>query len=476
LDIFPQDLVDDEGNALGDLSGFGRLHGAIKDPSGRYVTTNIFTPGGGYVGVMDTLTKEAIGLFRVTETGTSVGRSVHMSYWSADGDAIIVANLHGKMIERVDVIREKRTGLINDLHFNTDAGVYLGVGWNLVSKATSFSGTNAFGNPLIGHVVGTYQKTDTGDYTPAGKLKESTDRPNNVPICPIASSNNNAYVTVGGGGMLVLKIDKTPMQIVGEYSNAVVNGAGCGGVETKGNMYINAGVSAGASGYTHSTFTLYSFDDSKFDSEAAPKENYPMPMTIFKDPSNTNTLGNSDGSMASNDSGQLPGVSTRRDSHGEAVTINGKYVHVADRIQNVMEVFDAETQQRVHTYDLVSADGMSGRQGTPGACHAHSVTDDSNLPVNDPAPDLMEVTPDGKHIMIALRGPAPVSVTHSAQGSCPGVGIIELTEGGKSGMLVDVLRTTNTIDTVPVGTITGGINYSGVERSDIHGAIVVSRG
>lgn len=159
LDIFPQDLVDSEGNVLGDLSGFGRLHGATKDPSGRYVTTNIFTPAGGYVGVMDTLTKEAIGLFRVTETGTSVGRSVHMSFWSTDGDAIIVANLHGKMIERVDVVREKRTGLITDLHFNTDAGVYLGVDWNLVSKATSFSGENAFGNPLIGQVVGTYQKT-----------------------------------------------------------------------------------------------------------------------------------------------------------------------------------------------------------------------------------------------------------------------------------------------------------------------------
>ena len=161
LDIYPQDLVDDEGNALGDLSGFGRLHGAIKDPTGRYVTTNIFAPGGGYVGVMDTLTKEAIALFRVTETGTgsSVGRSVHMSFWTADGNAIIVANLNGKMIERIDVVREMSTGLITDLHFNTDAGVYLGAGWNMLSKATSFSGTNAFGNTLIGNVVGTYQKT-----------------------------------------------------------------------------------------------------------------------------------------------------------------------------------------------------------------------------------------------------------------------------------------------------------------------------
>eukprot|EP00984_Skeletonema_dohrnii_P031312 scaffold23645_cov94-Skeletonema_dohrnii-CCMP3373.AAC.1 len=75
--------------------------------------------------------------------------------------------------------------------------------------------------------------------------------------------------------------------------------------------------------------------------------------------------------------------------------------------------------------------------------------------------------------MVAFRGPNPVTVSHAAQGSCPGVGIVELSEDGKSGKLVDVLRTTNTVDTVPVGTISGGRDYSGAERSDVHGAIVV---
>lgn len=167
LDIFPQDLTDQNGNLLGDLNGFGRLHGVTKDPSNRYVAANIFAPEGGYVGVIDTLTKEAIGLFRVTKTGTAGGRSVHMSVWSADGNAILVANLEGKMVERVDVIRDKQTGIITDLQFNTDAGVYLGVSWNMVSKATSFSGLNAFGNPLIGAVI--------GDYVEAGKSSTFID-------------------------------------------------------------------------------------------------------------------------------------------------------------------------------------------------------------------------------------------------------------------------------------------------------------
>jgi len=77
--------------------------------------------------------------------------------------------------------------------------------------------------------------------------------------------------------------------------------------------------------------------------------------------------------------------------------------------------------------------------------------------------------------MVAFRGPKPVSVGHAAQGSCPGVGIVELTGGGTAGKLVDVLRSTNTIDDVSVGTIDGGHNYSGAERSDIHAAIVIRK-
>ena len=163
LDIFPQDLMEVGTDApLSNLTGFGRLHGVIKDPSSLYVTANIFTPAGGYIGIIDTETKEAIALFRVTATtGNSKSRSVHMSTWSSDGSAIIVDNLHGKMIERIDVTRDKK-GKITDLVFNKSAGIYLGTGFSLVAEATAFYGQNAFGNDLIGSVA--------GDYANAGKL------------------------------------------------------------------------------------------------------------------------------------------------------------------------------------------------------------------------------------------------------------------------------------------------------------------
>ena len=50
-----------------------------------------------------------------------------------------------------------------------------------------------------------YVLSDTGPKTPAGEDKESDERPNNVPICPVPTSKDNIYVTLGGGGIFVVK-------------------------------------------------------------------------------------------------------------------------------------------------------------------------------------------------------------------------------------------------------------------------------
>ncbi len=485
LDVFPGDLLEisasgePTGNKLSDLNGFGRLHGMIADPQSRYVTANIFAPGGGYVGIIDTRTKGAVALFRVTGTNVNGGvatRSVHMSYWDSTGSSIIVANLHGKVLERIDIIRNG-SGKIKQALFNRSAS--LGVGKSLSVTATYFSGKNQHGNELIGGISGDYSLADFSDLTPNGFCKENgcTDggdgsaggRPNNVIICPVTSSNNNAYITLGGGGLLVAKTDTTPMRIVGEYGNQIINGAGCGSVEARGDMWVNAGVSASAAGATQSTFTMYAIDDAAFGSLANP-ENTPLPNEVFKDLTNTNTIGNSSGISNSNLTGQEPGVTTRRDAHGAVATHGGDYVHNVDRIQNVVEVFNSDTYARTR-YDLTSLDGQGN--GT-SRCGDKSVTDDTELPSNDPAPDLLEATPDGKYLMVALRGPRPVSVGHSAQGSCPGVGIIELLSNGETGKLVEVLRTTNTIDNSGAQA-PGGHAYTGMEHSDVHGVTVIRK-
>lgn len=475
-DVFPANLIEygaegATGNQLG--TDFGRLHGMLPDPQNRYMNVNLFSPGGGYVGIIDGETKEAVALFRVT--GTSAGRSVHMSFWNSDGSALLVANLNGKVLERIDITRNAEGDII-DATFNQSAALGVGKDMAIEADAKVYLGENSHGNPMVGRVVGSYDlEVAFGDLTPQGFCKENGcadgpeselgGRANNVIICPIVSNSDNAYVTFGGGGLLVVDTTATPMAIVGEYDHQVVNGAGCGGVQTGDEMWLNAGVSASGAGAEQSTFTLFSLDDSLFGSTSnAP--NTPLPTMIFKDTSNTATIGNLEG-QATNTTGQLPGRTTRRDSHGMAITPSGDYIHTVDRIQNNVEVFNTSTLTHT-TYDLISADGQGNGVG---ACAAASVVDDEALPGNDPAPDLVEATPDGKYLVVALRGPVPVSVTHAAQGSCPGVGIIELLDNGATGRLAGVLRTTNTVDNAPMSA-PGGHNYTGAERSDIHGAAI----
>lgn len=491
-DVFPKDLKEARNGSeatLEELGSFGRLHGMLADPQNRYVTANFFVPGGGYVGIIDTNTKEAVALFRLSKFATAVQRSVHLSFWTADGSAILCANLHGKVIERINITRDT-DGTIVAAAYDRGGAFSFGTDNAVIEEAAFFTGSNAFGNPLLGGIEGSFSDDAFTPLTPNGYCKEDncgtsdlpdTGRGNNVPICTIPSSNGNVYVNFGGGGLLVLDPTSTPMKIVGEYDRDTFNGAGLVGAQAGDQMFMNAGVSAGGAGFEQSTFTVYSLDDTAFNTDGsgtANAMNIPAPRVVFKDINNTNTIGNVNGTDVPNPTGQIPGVTTRRDSHDLAAVSDGKYIHSNDRVQNNVEVFDSTTYESLGAYDLTSVTGKDGRPTDPamaGACLAKSVSDDPNLIPNDPAPDLMGQSPDGRHLFVGLRGPAPVTVGHSAQGSCPGIGIIEVTEDGESGRLIDVIRTTNTVDTAPVPTLVGGIQYAGAERSDVHMAIVVTK-
>jgi len=367
------------------------------------------------VGIIEVETKAAVALFRVTEftfgpeASNTTSRSVHMSFFSADGGAILVDNLNGKAMERINLSRTA-DGTITNAVFDRSATVGLGQNMAVATPANYFSGKNAFGFDLIGGITGDYAMADLGDLTPNGVCKEngcvsgangaSGGRGNNLPICPIASSEGLLYATLAGGGMFVLDSTKTPMTILAEYGNQLIYGAGCGGVETGGKMYINSGVSASAAGATQSMFALWQLDDTSFRSSSPNAENQPAPVLVYEDETtNTLTGGNQNGVSIIAVPGQVPGLTTRRDSHGMAVTPqNGKYVHVGDRVQNVMEVFDTSNFDRSN-YDLTEGE----------ACKNRAITDAGTaFPLNDPTPDLFEATPDGKYMMVAFRGPFPV--------------------------------------------------------------------
>ncbi|PCJ85929.1 MAG: hypothetical protein COA54_09960 [Thiotrichaceae bacterium] len=451
----------------GDDLSIGRLHGALPDPQHKYVNVNLFSGGRGYVGIVTADTKEAVALWRVTRTNT--GESLHMSFWSPDGTALYLANLHGRILERIDMTRDEN-GNILTANFNQAASMSVGAS-SIVRSARAYSGLNAAGNAMISTVSGAYDAEATALDTPNGKCRQNGcssgaangslgGRPGNVIVCPIVSSNDKVYVTFGGGGLLVADGASTPMQIVGEYGNQIFNGAGCGGVEAGGNVYLNAGASAAGGGATQSVFSMYRVSTNFPDAGSFYPENFPRPRTIFKDVDNTSTGGATSG-PASNATGQLPGISTRRDAHGAVGTTSGHYVHNADRVRNNVVSFNVATGES-HTYSLAGTTACSdvAADAVP-LIHADDVT-----------PDLMDRSPNGDFLFFAARGPVPHSVPHSAQGACPGVGVIKLSNGGKSGSLAAVVRTTNTIDDVGPSA-SGGYAYTGVERSDPHGVAVV---
>ena len=124
------------------------------------------------------------------------------------------------------------------------------------------------------------------------------------------------------------------------------------------------------------------------------------------------------------------------DSHGMGAV--GRYLWSVDRAGNNIEIIDTLSNLSVGSVNLVT---------------------DQN---NDPAPDLMDVAPDGQYVFVGLRGPAPLTGNdkgvNNAKGTVPGVGVIHVDSGGKIGHYKGQAAITNMKD--------------GKETADTHGIAV----
>jgi hypothetical protein len=250
--------------------------------------------------------------------------------------------------------------------------------------------------------------------TPSGQACEHPDlRPINWPICPvIAGDSRHSFVTLRGGGLFVVDTRATPMTIVGEYDRATVHGNGCGGAQVGSSMYINSGgspVNVSATDPHHPAlfgFDVYRFPMRGFSASNPP--NTPPPTRLF---SKTGAA----------------------DSHGMVSVGRGQFLWVMDRHGDVAEVLDVAAGRRVNTVPL------NGR-----------LTDNA-------APDIVDASPLGNRLFVALRGPVPLSGDpHNAIGSTPGLGIIQVTRGGMSGSLTSIIPITNP-------------QQQGTQRPDPHG-------
>ena len=229
--------------------------------------------------------------------------------------------------------------------------------------------------------------------TPSGATcQDPTTRPDNAPICPIfESSGRRAFVTLRGGGLFVVDT-RTRISIVAEYDASTIHPNGCGGVEATGKMFVNSG----GPGESH----LYSFDLSAFpESGPTGAPNSPAPTEIF---------GRHGGS---------------NDGHGLALLPREGVLWAADRFSNEIEVVDPSADEHIRSFDL------SGRASS------------------DPAPDLVVPAPTGNLVFASLRGECPLTANsaafNNAVGNTPGLGIIRIGAGGRTGKLTGVLPILN---------------------------------
>ena len=75
---------------------------------------------------------------------------------------------------------------------------------------------------------------------------------------------------------------------------------------------------------------------------------------------------------------------------------------------------------------------------------------------NDPSPDLMDASPSGRRVFVSLRGSIPLSGDpHASTGSTPGLCVLKVKEGGRTGEVKAVTRIAN-------------VDTAGIERADPH--------
>jgi len=345
-----------------------RPHMVLFNSSGTHAV--IAFVASGHVLVLDAATRAPVDCLRTTESPT--GRQAHAAFPATDGSYILVANQNGKRLERID----------SDF------------------KAGRFS-HNAQATLDLATCT-----------TPSGKPCQAADlRPDNAPICPVISEAADlAFVTLRGGGMLVVDPRPTPMRIVAEYDMETIHGNGCGGLQLGNRLYVNSGGRPGPMEHLHQYgFDVYRFGLDEFRVGKGPTVNEPAAKVVYQ-------------------------VDGAHDSHGMVlVGDEGRHLWVFDRHADTAEVFATADDRHVATIAL------NGK-----------LTENA-------APDLSDISPSGNLVFVALRGPTPLSGDpHNARGATPGLGIIQVAEDGRGGELKGIVRFTNA-------------GADGVERADPHG-------
>ncbi len=332
-----------------------------------------------------------------------VGVQAHAAFPSPDEEYVVVANQNGKRMHFIET------------DYNTNS-------FTEVSSVDLVAGCNP--------TSATPNLTNSGALCQDDGVTQTNLRPNNVIICPVIDNTSSlTFATLGGGGLLAYDTsDPAAPALIGEWDRSHISNNGCGGMQTNSQsadkIYINGG---GPPRGAH----LYYLPADPIEYSSANAANEPAPTVVFSD------------------------AVSNKDSHGMMLNRahQGRYIWIADRFANAIEVVDATLSgplSHVNTFSLVSK---------------HS---------SDPAPDLLAIAPEGGYGFAALRGPCPVTgnstVTNNAVGSTPGVGVLAIQRGGFTGKLVGVAPISNPSAPFTCTTVAGSPTLT--ERGDPHGIAI----
>jgi hypothetical protein len=313
----------------------------------------------------------AIGTFCEDATKKAVRRP-HMLFFNANQDHLILSFLSGHVLFMDAATKKPEACLL--------MGKNAHAAWPTPNQKMAITANIAdkkFIRIWTDYAARTYRFDPEKDVLNLAAF-ESGERPDTAPICPITeSSSRYAFITLRGGGLLVVDVTATPLAVVATLDNNQVHPAGCGGIEAGGTMYINSG---GGWPVAPLSYDVYALDIS----------NLPKSLSV---------------KLVSQRDDQFA------DSHGMASV--GRYVWSADRAGNNVEIIDTLSNLSVGSIDLATSANA------------------------DPAPDLMDVAPDGQHVFVTLRGPSPLTGNdkdaHNAKGTIPGVGVIHVDAEGRVG-------------------------------------------
>ncbi len=332
-------------------------------------------------------------------TGKNVRRP-HMIFFTSDGSHAVMSFLTGHVLI-LDAATKKLEACLS-------VGKNVHTAWPTPDRKmiiTANIAEKTFGRIWTDYTAHKFSFDPAADVLDLAPLEERT-RPDAAPICPITdASSRYAFVTLRGGGLLVVDVTATPMKVVATLTNREVHPAGCGGVQVGNTMYINSGGGWPASKFPDSaslSYDIYALDLSE---------------------------------LPSNISAKL--VSTRdtkfADAHGMVAV--GRYIWNSDRAGNNIEIVDSLTNLSVGNVELAGA------------------------LAEDPAPDILAAAPDGSAVFAATRGITPLTgndaSVNNAKGSSPGIAVITVTDGGKGGVFRGIARLSNMRD--------------GAETADPHG-------